>query len=319
MYICNVEKYDLIAIIGPTASGKTTLAAHVAAELDAEIISADSRQVYRRMDLGTGKDLADYLVDGKQIPYHLIDIAEPGTKYNVFQFQQDFLRAYEDIRQRGRLPVVCGGSGLYVESVLRGSQMADVPENKELRQRLEGKSLEELTEILKSYKTLHNTTDTDTAKRAIRAIEIEDYYARHGINSQCSVTSCQRINSLVIGVSIDRELRREKITRRLKQRLEEGMVDEVKRLLAEGIPADDLIYYGLEYKYLTLYAIGRLSYEEMFSQLEIAIHQFAKRQMTWFRGMERRGVLIHWIDATLPMERKVKEIIELMKNGENEE
>ncbi|MBQ7553875.1 MAG: tRNA (adenosine(37)-N6)-dimethylallyltransferase MiaA [Bacteroidaceae bacterium] len=314
-----MEKYDLIAIIGPTASGKTTLAAHVAAELDAEIISADSRQVYRRMDLGTGKDLADYLVDGKQIPYHLIDIAEPGTKYNVFQFQQDFLRAYEDIRQRGRLPVVCGGSGLYVESVLRGYQMADVPENKELRQRLEGKPLEELTEILKSYKTLHNTTDTDTAKRAIRAIEIEDYYARHGINSQCSVTSCQRINSLVIGVSIDRELRREKITRRLKQRLEEGMVDEVKRLLAEGIPADDLIYYGLEYKYLTLYAIGRLSYEEMFSQLEIAIHQFAKRQMTWFRGMERRGVLIHWIDATLPMERKVKEIIELMKNGENEE
>lgn len=309
----------MIAIIGPTASGKTTLAAHVAAELDAEIISADSRQVYRRMDLGTGKDLADYLVDGKQIPYHLIDIAEPGTKYNVFQFQQDFLRAYEDIRQRGRLPVVCGGSGLYVESVLRGYQMADVPENKELRQRLEGKSLEELTEILKSYKTLHNTTDTDTAKRAIRAIEIEDYYARHGINSQNSVSSCQRINSLVIGVSIDRELRREKITRRLKQRLEEGMVDEVKRLLAEGIPADDLIYYGLEYKYLTLYAIGRLSYEEMFSQLEIAIHQFAKRQMTWFRGMERRGVLIHWIDATLPMERKVKEIIELMKNGENEE
>ena len=315
MYLCNVEKYDLIAIIGPTASGKTTLAAHVAAELDAEIIAADSRQVYRRMDLGTGKDLADYLVEGKQIPYHLIDIAEPGTKYNVFQFQQDFLQVYEDIRQRGRLPIVCGGSGLYVESVLRGYQMADVPENKELRQRLEGKSLEELTEILKSYKTLHNTTDTDTAKRAIRAIEIEDYYAKHGINSQSSASNCQRINSLVIGVSIDRELRREKITRRLKQRLK---VDEIRGLLDSGIPAEDLIYYGLEYKYLTLYAIGKLSYEEMFSQLEIAIHQFAKRQMTWFRGMERRGVQIHWIDATLPMERKVKEIIELMKNGVKE-
>ena len=310
-----MKNYDLIAILGPTATGKTALAAHLAAKLDTEIISADSRQVYRRMDLGTGKDLADYLVEGKQIPYHLIDIAEPGTKYNVYQFQQDFLRAYNDICQRGKLPIVCGGSGLYVESVLRGYQMADVPENKELRQRLEGKSLEELTEILKTYKTLHNTTDTDTAKRAIRAIEIEEYYAQHGIHPTAEGNQ-PLFHPLVVGVSIDRELRREKITKRLKQRLEEGMVDEVRRLLAEGIPADDLIYYGLEYKYLTLHVIGKLSYEEMFSQLEIAIHQFAKRQMTWFRGMERRGVKIHWIEATLPMKEKVEEILRWSKGDE---
>ena len=302
-----MKNYNLIAILGPTATGKTALAAHLADRLGSEVISADSRQVYRRMDLGTGKDLVDYEVEGRHIPYHLIDIAEPGTKYNVYQYQQDFLRAYEDITSRGMLPIVCGGSGLYIESVLRGYRMADVPENKELRQRLEGKSLEELTAILKTYKNLHNTTDTDTAKRAIRAIEIAEF-------GQREETSFPQLNSLVIGVSIDRELRRAKITRRLKQRLEEGMVDEVKRLLAEGIAPEDLIYYGLEYKFLTLYATGQLSYEEMFSQLEIAIHQFAKRQMTWFRGMEKRGVTIHWIDATLPMEQKIDEIIALMNN-----
>ncbi|MBO7419117.1 MAG: tRNA (adenosine(37)-N6)-dimethylallyltransferase MiaA [Bacteroidaceae bacterium] len=302
-----MKNYDLIAILGPTATGKTALAAHLADRLGTEVISADSRQVYRRMDLGTGKDLVDYEVDGRHIPYHLIDIAEPGTKYNVFQYQQDFLKVYEDITSRGMLPIVCGGSGLYIESVLRGYRMADVPENKELRQRLEGKSLEELTEILKSYKTLHNNTDTDTAKRAIRAIEIAEF-------GQREETSFPEFHSLVIGVSIDRELRREKITRRLKQRLEEGMVDEVRNLLAEGIPAENLIYYGLEYKYLTMYATGQLSYDEMFSQLEIAIHQFAKRQMTWFRGMERRGVNIHWIEATLPMETKVEQIISLMNH-----
>ncbi|MCR5573625.1 MAG: tRNA (adenosine(37)-N6)-dimethylallyltransferase MiaA [Bacteroidaceae bacterium] len=304
-----MKNYNLIAILGPTATGKTALAAHLADRLGSEVISADSRQVYRRMDLGTGKDLVDYEVEGRHIPYHLIDIAEPGTKYNVYQYQQDFLRAYEDITSRGMLPIVCGGSGLYIESVLRGYRMADVPENKELRQRLEGKSLEELTAILKTYKNLHNTTDTDTAKRAIRAIEIAEF-------GQREETSFPQLNSLVIGVSIDRELRRAKITRRLKQRLEEGMVDEVKRLLAEGIAPEDLIYYGLEYKFLTLYATGQLSYEEMFSQLEIAIHQFAKRQMTWFRGMEKRGVTIHWIDATLPMEQKIDEIIALMNNEE---
>ena len=305
-----MKKYDLIAILGPTASGKTTLAAHLAAKLHTEIISADSRQVYRRMDLGTGKDLADYEVEGQPIPYHLIDIAEPGTKYNVFQYQQDFLRAYKDIADKGKLPIVCGGSGLYIESILRGYRMEDVPENKALRQQLEGKSLAELTEILKQYRTLHNTVQTDTAKRAIRAIEIADFYEQHGI-SQTAEGNQPLFHPLVVGVRIDRELRREKISRRLRQRLDEGMVDEVRNLLAEGIAAEDLIYYGLEYKFLTLYVIGQLSYEEMVSQLEIAIHQFAKRQMTWFRGMERRGVEIHWIEATLPMEEKIKTIMDL--------
>ena len=305
-----MKNYDLIAILGPTASGKTTLAAHLAAKLHTEIISADSRQVYRRMDLGTGKDLADYEVEGQPIPYHLIDIAEPGTKYNVFQYQQDFLRAYKDIADKGKLPIVCGGSGLYIESILRGYRMEDVPENKALRQQLEGKSLAELTEILKQYRTLHNTVQTDTAKRAIRAIEIADFYEQHGI-SQTAEGNQPLFHPLVIGVKIDRELRREKISRRLRQRLDEGMVDEVRNLLAEGIAAEDLIYYGLEYKFLTLYVIGQLSYEEMVSQLEIAIHQFAKRQMTWFRGMERRGVEIHWIEATLPMEEKIKTIMDL--------
>lgn len=293
--------YDLIAILGPTASGKTPLAAALAAELDTEIISADSRQIYRGMDLGTGKDLADYTVDGKQIPYHLIDIADPGYKYNIFEYQRDFLKAYETIKQKGRLPVLCGGTGMYLESVLKGYKLLPVPEDPELRARLTDKSLEELTGILKTYKNLHNTTDVDTAKRAIRAIEIEEYYAHTPVDER----AFPPLNSLIIGVDIDRELRREKITRRLHQRLDEGMVDEVRRLIEQGIRPDDLIYYGLEYKYLTLYAIGQLSYDEMFSQLETAIHQFAKRQMTWFRGMERRGFTIHWIDARWPMNEKI--------------
>lgn len=296
-----MPNYDLITLLGPTASGKTPFAAALAAELNAEIISADSRQIYRGMDLGTGKDLVDYTVNGRQIPYHLIDIVEPGYKYNVFEYQRDFLKAYEAIKQKGRLPVLCGGTGMYLESVLKGYKLMPVPENPELRARLADKSLDELTEMLQQYKTLHNSTDVDTVKRAIRAIEIEEYYTAHPVNER----GFPQLNSLIIGVNIDRELRREKITRRLKQRLEDGMVDEVKRLLAQGIHAEDLIYYGLEYKYLTLYAIGELSYEEMFGQLEIAIHQFAKRQMTWFRGMERRGFTIHWIDATQPMEEKV--------------
>ena len=293
--------YDLIAILGPTASGKTPFAAALASELNTEIISADSRQIYRGMDLGTGKDLADYTVNGRQIPYHLIDIADPGYKYNVFEYQRDFLKAYEAIKQKGCLPVLCGGTGMYLESVLKGYKLMPVPENTELRTRLADKSLDELTAILSQYKTLHNSTDVDTAKRAIRAIEIEEYYAANPVAER----EFPQLNSLIIGVDIDRELRREKITRRLKQRLEEGMVDEVRQLLAQGIPAEDLIYYGLEYKYLTLYAIGELSYEEMFSQLEIAIHQFAKRQMTWFRGMERRGFTIHWMNAALSTEEKI--------------
>lgn len=293
--------YDLIAILGPTASGKTPFAAALASELNTEIISADSRQIYRGMDLGTGKDLADYTVNGRQIPYHLIDIADPGYKYNVFEYQRDFLKSYETIKQKGCLPVLCGGTGMYLESVLKGYKLMPVPENTELRTRLANKSLDELAAILSQYKTLHNSTDVDTVKRAIRAIEIEEYYAANPVAER----EFPQLNSLIIGVDIDRELRREKITRRLKQRLEEGMVDEVRQLLAQGIPAEDLIYYGLEYKYLTLYAIGELNYEEMFSQLEIAIHQFAKRQMTWFRGMERRGFTIHWMDARWPMEEKI--------------
>ncbi len=301
--------YDLVTILGPTASGKTPLAAALAYRLNAEIISGDSRQVYRRMDLGTGKDLADYVVDGKRIPYHLIDIVEPGYKYNVFEFQRDFLQAYDEIRQRGVLPILCGGTGMYIESVLKGYKLLPVPENPELRASLADKSLDELTTILAGYKKLHNSTDVDTVKRAIRAIEIEEYYRQQPVSAR----EFPAINSLVIGVDIDRDLRRAKITCRLKQRLDEGMVDEVRALLDAGIPAEDLIYYGLEYKYLTLYAVGQLTYDEMFHQLEIAIHQFAKRQMTWFRGMERRGFNIHWIDASLPMEQKVEEIVGLIK------
>lgn len=282
---------DFITILGPTASGKTGVAVKLAAEIDAEIISADSRQVYRRMDLGTGKDLEDYCIQGKNIPYHLIDIAEPGTKYNVYEYQKDFLQAYNDIRSRGKKVIVCGGTGLYLESVLRSYRLSPVPQNPELRENLSGKSLEELTHMLSQYKTLHNTTDVDSAQRAIRAIEIAEYYKHTPIDDRPFPT----LTSYVIGIDVDRETRRQRISARLKQRLDNGMVDEVKRLLAEGIPADDLIYYGLEYKFLTLYAIGKMSYEEMFRQLEIAIHQFAKRQMTWFRGMERRGINIHWM------------------------
>jgi tRNA dimethylallyltransferase len=299
--------YDLITILGPTASGKTPLAAALAHRLHAEIISADSRQVYRRMDLGTGKDLDDYTVGGQPIPYHLIDIVEPGTKYNVFEYQHDFMKAYDDIRARGVTPILCGGTGMYIEAVLKGYRLLPVPENPELRARLADRSLTELTDLLATYKTLHNSTDVDTVKRAIRAIEIEEYYR----NQPPEYREFPAIRSLIIGVDIDRTLRREKITRRLRQRLDEGMVDEVRQLLASGIPAESLIYYGLEYKYLTLYATGQMTYDEMFTGLETAIHQFAKRQMTWFRGMERRGFSIHWIDATAPMEEKVERILEL--------
>lgn len=298
----------MITILGPTASGKTPLAAALAKRICGEIISADSRQVYRRMDIGTGKDLSDY--DG--VPYHLIDICEPGTKYNLFQYQQDFYDAYRLIVDKESAPILCGGTGLYIEAVLKGYKLSPVPQNQELRNRLEGKSLEELTALLVELKKqngsiMHNKTDVDSCQRAIRAIEIETYNLEHPM----PLRELPPVSSLIIGVNIDRELRREKITRRLKARLDEGMIDEVRGLLSEGIPAEDLIYYGLEYKYLTEYIIGRMTYEEMFRQLEIAIHQFAKRQMTWFRGMERRGFEINWIDATLPMEEKVEKIIEL--------
>ena len=297
--------YQLITVLGPTASGKTSFAAALAAHLDSEIISADSRQIYRSMDIGTGKDLADYTVNGKSIPYHLIDICNPGDKYNVFEYQHAFFRAYDEIRKRGKLPILCGGTGMYIEAVLKGYKLLDVPANLSLRESLKGKSLQELEQILGSYKTLHNKTDVDSAQRAIRAIEIEEFY----LNQAPDVNDYEPIESLVIGLDISRELRREKISRRLKARLDEGMVDEIKGILASGVKPDDLIYYGLEYKYLTLYVIGKLSYEEMVSQLEIAIHQFAKRQMTWFRGMERRGITIHWLDATLPTEVNCKAVM----------
>jgi tRNA dimethylallyltransferase len=305
----------MITILGPTASGKTTLAAHLAARIGGEIISADSRQVYRRMDIGTGKDLDDYVVDGKQIPYHLIDIAEPGTKYNLFQYQQDFHDAYNDIKSRGATPILCGGTGLYIEAALKGYALSPVPQNPELRARLEGKSLEELTGMLVSLKqkngsVMHNTTDVDTAQRAIRAIEIETYNAEHPTEER----QMPKIDSLVIGVNIDRESRREKITKRLRQRLDNGMVEEIRSIIDSGVAPEDLIYYGLEYKYVTEYVIGKTTYDEMFRSLEIAIHQFAKRQMTWFRGMERRGTHIHWIDAAMPMADKLSEIRRLYRN-----
>ena len=304
----------MVTILGPTASGKTTLATRLAHTIGGEIISADSRQVYRNMDIGTGKDLADYVVDGKKIPYHLIDIAEAGTKYNLYQYQHDFHVAYQDIVSRDERPILCGGTGLYLEAVLKGYALSPVPQNAELRARLEGKSLAELTQILSDLKAqtgsvMHNTTDVDSCQRAIRAIEIETYNIEH----TTALRTMPGIDSLIIGVNIEREERRRKITARLKQRLDEGMVEEVRALLDSGIAADDLIYYGLEYKFITEYIIGKLTYEEMFRQLEIAIHQFAKRQMTWFRGMERRGTTIHWVDASLPMSEKLNEVLRLLK------
>ena len=331
----------MITILGPTASGKTPLAVALAAEIGGEIISADSRQVYRRMDIGTGKDLREYTITNKQypitVPYHLIDIREPGTKYNLFEYQQDFFDAYEDIRSRGAVPILCGGTGLYIEAVLKGYHLSPVPQNQALRDALEGRSLAELTQMLKELKAktgsnMHNTTDVDSCQRAIRAIEIEtavladqtapdpsysggeintDFPRSGGEKVTVALREMPAVDSLIIGVNIDRELRREKITRRLKARLEEGMIEEVRALLDEGIPADDLIYYGLEYKFVTEYLTGQITYDEMFTRLEIAIHQFAKRQMTWFRGMERRGFKINWIDATLPMEQKVAKILEM--------
>lgn len=311
--IDNMQNRKMITILGPTASGKTSVAAALALRTGGEIISADSRQVYRRMDIGTGKDLADYTIGDVHIPYHLIDIAEPGTKYNLFQYQQDFHTAYNDIRSRGKLPILCGGTGLYIEAVLGGYSLSPVPQNQKLRDSLEGKSLDQLTQMLvqlkqKNGSNMHNRTDVDTAQRAIRAIEIETYNLEHPTPER----QMPQVDSLVIGINIDRELRREKITRRLKARLEEGMCDEIRSLIDGGVNPDDLIYYGLEYKFVTEYVVGKTSYEEMFRQLEIAIHQFAKRQMTWFRGMERRGYTIHWIDAAQSMDEKVEAIMSLM-------
>ena len=298
--------YDLLAVIGPTASGKTAFAVHLALALGGEVISADSRQVYRGMDIGTGKDLEEYVVEGQQVPYHLVDIVEAGYKYNVFEYQADFLRVWEDCRRRGVVPVLCGGSGLYVEAVLKGYKLLAVPVNEELRASLEGMPLPELAARLATYKKLHNTTEIDTPKRAIRAIEIEEYYRTHPYEEK----DFPQLHPLIVGVEVSREVRRERITRRLHERLEQGMVEEVRQLLDSGVAPEDLIYYGLEYKYLTLYLTGKLSYDAMVEQLNVAIHQFAKRQMTWFRKMEREGFEIRWLDAGLPLEERVERVKE---------
>lgn len=300
--------FNLLSILGPTASGKTSLAVGVAAEIGGEIISADSRQVYRGMDIGSGKDLGEYNYGGCSVPYHLIDIVDAGCKYNVFEYQNDFIKVWKDCEHRGVFPVLCGGSGLYLEAVLKAYRLLAVPVNEELRRSLQGKDLAELSRLLSAYKRMHNTTDVDTVKRAIRAIEIEEYYQQHLQEER----DFPEIRPLIVGVEVSRELRRERIDKRLRERLKQGMVEEVENLLKKGIPPEDLIYYGLEYKYLTLYLTGEISYEEMVEKLNIAIHQFAKRQMTWFRKMEREGFRIHWIDGNLPLREKIEGVKNLL-------
>lgn len=303
--------FNLLCVLGPTASGKTALAVRMAAELGGEVISADSRQVYRGMDIGTGKDLEEYDYEGRSIPYHLIDIVDAGYKYNVFEYQQDFVKVWKDCKNRNVFPVLCGGSGLYLEAVLKAYRLLAVPVNEALRKTLENKSLSELSVILSAYKRMHNTTDVDTVKRAVRAIEIEEYYKQHS----CIEGEFPEIHPLIVGVDVSREVRRTRIDKRLQERLKNGMVEEVQQLLEQDIAPEDLIYYGLEYKYLTLYLTGQLTYEDMVEKLNIAIHQFAKRQMTWFRKMERQGFSIHWIDGNLPMDEKVMLVRELMETG----
>ncbi len=323
--------YNILTILGPTATGKTALAAHLAARLGGEVISADSRQVYRGMDIGTGKDLEDYVVDGVRIPVHLTDIADAGTQYNVFEYKRDFQKVMADLRARGKFPVLCGGSGLYIEAVLRDYHLIEVPVNVALRAALKGKSLEELTTLLKTYKSnLHNITDIVNEKRAIRAIEIEEHYLSlspsvpqslsplvpqslsHPLPQSLSPSVSQSLSPLVVGIHFDVETRRLRITERLHQRLKDGMVEEVGGLLRSGIAPEALTYYGLEYKFITLYLTGELTLQDMTEKLNIAIHQFAKRQMTWFRKMEREGTVIHWIDGNLTLEEKVNKVMELM-------
>ncbi|MDD4145313.1 MAG: tRNA (adenosine(37)-N6)-dimethylallyltransferase MiaA [Prolixibacteraceae bacterium] len=304
-----MTRYNLITILGPTATGKTHLAATLACRINGEIISADSRQVYRSMDIGTGKDYSDYIIDGNEIPCHLVDIEEPGKHFNVYRFQTGFIQAYKEIIARNRWPVLCGGSGLYIESVLKNYKLITVPPNKELREQLKGKTLDELTAVLTGLKPeLHNKTDIETERRALRAIEIELYYK----NNPMITTDMPEVKSLNIGLMFDRDTRRRRITERLQQRIEQGMVGEVRQLLDSGLKPQQLIYYGLEYKYITLYLTGELTYDEMFTKLEIAIHQFSKRQMTWFRGMMRRGININWIDGNISSGDKIEKILELL-------
>lgn len=297
-------KYNLLAIVGPTACGKTEFAVQVANVLNTEIISADSRQIYRGMDIGTGKDISEYTISGKKIPHHLLDIVDAGYKYNVYEYQRDFIDAFEKVKSKNILPILCGGTGLYIEAVLKGYKMVQVPPNETLQQTLKDKSLLELREMLSGYKKLHNTSDTETKRRAIRAIEIEEYYK----SNPDIDTNYPEIKPLVVGLDIYRDLRRAKISKRLKLRLEEGMIDEVKGLINSGVDPEDLIYYGLEYKFVTQHVIGELSFDEMYARLEIAIHQFAKRQMTWFRGMEKRGTKINWLDIRMPLEEKLQQV-----------
>lgn len=309
----------MITLLGPTASGKTSLAVHLAYKLGGEILSADSRQLYKGMDIGTGKDLDEYILHGRRIPYHLIDLVPAGERYSLFAWQRDFHRAYEDLVGRGiRYPILCGGTGLYAEAVLRGYHLPDVPPNPSLREELRGETLDELRVRLSSYGPLHNTTDLDSAQRAIRAIEIAEYI-REQKASGIDHTEYPPIDSLILCLDLPRQERRSRITLRLRERLEhQDMIGEVKGLLASGIPVEDLIYYGLEYKFVTRYLLGELSYDEMFVSLETAIHQFAKRQMTWFRGMERRRFTLHYIDALLPMQDKVEIALQLLHSWETD-
>lgn len=300
--------YDLLTILGPTASGKTELAAHLAKRINGEVISADSRQVYRKMNLGTGKDYDDYNINGYTVPYHLIDIVDAGHKYNLYQYQADFIKVYNDILLRNRIPILCGGSGLYLESVLKGYKLLPVPENSMLRAKLAPKSDAELIQILSVYKQLHNQTDIDTRKRMIRAIEIEEHY----LTKEASANPFPAIRSVVFGVKYDRAIEKKRIEQRLESRLKAGMINEVNELLNSGLTPDDLIYYGLEYKFITQYIIGEISWEEMFSNLNIAIRQFAKRQMTWFRRMERNGIKIHWIEGSMPLSQKLEVVLQMI-------
>jgi len=307
------EKTDMVTILGSTATGKTRLAVLLADKTGGEVLSADSRQVYRGMDIGTGKDLKDFIVNGRQIPLHLTDIAEPGTEYNVFAFQRDFLRVYNDIKRRGHLPVLCGGTGLYIEAVLNGYKLQQVPEDTDLRRKLGQLSENKLIDILKSYGPLHNTTDITDRQRTIRAIEIKAFQRKHPAKEKLP-----EIRSVNFGISFPREQVRQRITQRLKTRLENGMVEEVRQLLNSGLKPEQLIFYGLEYRYITLYLTGEIGYDKMFSLLNTAIHQFSKRQMTWFRRMEKRGIVIHWIDGNLPDTEKVNTCLEILKNEKKE-
>jgi len=298
----------LIVVTGPTATGKTRFAAHLAAALNGEIISADSRQVYRGMNLATGKDFSDYIVKDIKIPHHLVDIADPGYEYNVFEFQQDFIRVFQDIVSRGKKPVLCGGTGMYIEAVLKGYELIHVPENKNLRKELKSYSDDRLIEKLRSFKTPHNVTDTENRKRLIRAIEIQTYISENKDLKR----DFPSFTPVILGLHFERKIIRERITERLNQRLEAGMIKEVEELLKKGLTPDQLKFYGLEYRFLTQYVTGELTYDEMFSQLNTAIHQFAKRQMTWFRRMEKQGIKIHWIGGALSTEEKVNEALEII-------